>query len=156
MRNFILIVLVICSIIFSCSKDRLTDPEELGGEIALNYVEMMEELSSILSAQPDADDLKPQLADLKDKYIEIFVELGKYRSEMIEQDQSIVDSALWSGIQELDSGVWNIISQAGSEYWNIDMEVSNEIASFNVITQYAFYELLKQQMPEEAERLGIE
>ena len=35
-------------------------------------------------------------------------------------------------------------------------ELANEIAQFNVITQYANFELLKKQLPEEAERLGIE
>ena len=41
-------------------------------------------------------------------------------------------------------------------YAQMDREFGNLLASFNVLSQYASFDLLKKQLPEEAKRLGID
>jgi hypothetical protein len=36
-----------------------------------------------------------------------------------------------------------------------ERDLANELSSFNILTQYAFFDLLKRQEPDEAQRLGI-
>jgi len=43
-----------------------------------------------------------------------------------------------------------------NSYPEDDLAFKNLLASFNILTQYADFDLLKQQAPEEAARLGIE
>ncbi len=156
MKKIIVFVLIICFLFFGCSKDRLTDPTELGNEIGLKYIEMYEELNFLVSNRPDVDTLKPLLLDLKNKYIENFINLGKYNEEMSDADKSAASAIAWGEMLKIDSAVRDSVEKARMEYWNKDMELGNLIGEFNIITQYAFYDLLREQLPEEAERLGIE
>ena len=47
-------------------------------------------------------------------------------------------------------------NEARIHYAKIDAELAALIGSFNIITQYSQFELIKKQEPAEAERLGIE
>ena len=51
---------------------------------------------------------------------------------------------------------WERYTEIQGHYASGDVEFGNLIADFNVITQYADLDLLKQQAPDEAARLGIE
>ena len=46
--------------------------------------------------------------------------------------------------------------QEGQSFYKDNPELYNLIGDFNTITQYAFFDLLKKQLPEEASRLGIQ
>jgi hypothetical protein len=48
------------------------------------------------------------------------------------------------------------LSQAVQRFNSTDPALAKELTSLNVITQYAFFELLQKQEPEEAKRLGID
>ena len=51
---------------------------------------------------------------------------------------------------------YNTFREGHKHYAGLDMNLSNLIASFNIITQYAIFDLLKKQNSAEAKRLGIE
>jgi hypothetical protein len=67
----------------------------------------------------------------------------------------------------VDAKITSALSAAGSEDWydtynavwkyysDADLELANLVAAFNIIGQYANFDLLKQQAPAEATRLGI-
>jgi hypothetical protein len=165
MKNFLIIVLIILSCFYSCSGkssesgdavEKITDPKALGEEIGKHYDEMMDKLVSMLESADSINKLKEDVAELKDEYIGIFVEYGKMREELSEADKPKVDSALMSVFRTLDTERFDKYSELQQKYRAEDTELGSEISSFNILTQYAFFELLKKQAPEEAERLGIE
>ncbi len=52
---------------------------------------------------------------------------------------------------------WEVMNQAHQHYYGTEnYELSKNISSFNIIMQYAQFELVKKQAPDEAARLGIE
>jgi hypothetical protein len=46
--------------------------------------------------------------------------------------------------------------EAWTHYSGIDSDFATLVAAFNVIGQYANFDLLKEQLPDEAARLGVE
>ena len=51
--------------------------------------------------------------------------------------------------------VFKPFSEGQQFYMKKDPNLGKLIKDFNIITQYAFFDLLKKQDPKEAERLGI-
>jgi hypothetical protein len=132
--------------------DQTTDPDQLAGEIADNYLACMDELEALVADRPEPEALKPLLSELTDRYIDIFVGIG-YRVDS--HDSTTVDGigrSVMSRIYGIDID-W--MGEASSYYHPLDPEVSAMIGELNIITQYAFFELLQKQRPSEAERLGL-
>lgn len=138
------------------SAQNIADPKMLGEEIGKKYNEMMDKLIMILEYGDDLEKLKQDVADLKEEYIEIYVEYGRMREKLSESDRPKVDSALMSYFGTLDNERFKKYSVLQQDYFAKDSDLGGEISSFNILTQYAFFELLKKQEPKEAERLGIE
>ncbi|MFO8184569.1 MAG: hypothetical protein R6U39_10410 [Candidatus Aegiribacteria sp.] len=129
-----------------------TDPDQLAEEIVSRYMECMDELKSMVEDRPEPDVLKPQLENLVDRYSGVFLEIG-YRVD--ENDSSTVDDIGRAVMNELYRYDIQWLSEASSHYHSMDTELSALLSEVNIITQYAFFELLEDQRPEEAERLGV-
>lgn len=127
-------------------------PDQLADEIAENYLECMDELEGMLAERPDPETLKPMLADLTDRYIEVFVDLGH---QVATYDSSTVDEIGRGVMSHLYGREIEWMTEASSYYHAMDTEVSGMIGELNIITQYAFFDLLRDQRPSEAERLGL-
>lgn len=130
-------------------------PDELGQKIGDNYIEMFSELNNLLEKKLEVEELKPQLADLKEKYIIIFVKFGSQREKFSETEKTKVNTAIRSIFRTMDSELMDRFNESINYYREIDNDLANEIVTFNILTQYADYELLIKQEPEEAKRLGI-
>jgi len=132
-------------------------PREIGQAVAARYVEAMTELTDLVEGKPPAAEIKPQVEDLKETYIQKLVELGRKREALSNQERATVDSAISVGINALyGDPVFATYSEVVQYYFNEDPEFHQLLSSFNIITQYASFDLLKQQEPDEAARLGIE
>lgn len=131
------------------------DPEALGNRIADAYVEMYYELNELLSRELDPEQLWPELTDLKEEYISHFLEMGAVHEEMSDQQKAVVSSTTLSRFYNMDTEVLNSVNDAIIRYRQLDNDLANEISDFNILTQYTFWDLLREQEPEEAARLGI-
>ncbi len=136
--------------------EELVDPEALGNRIADVYEEMYSELDELLIRELDPEQLWPELTDLKDEYISRFVEMGAIHEEMSDQQKAVVSSTTSSRFYHLNRDVLNSVNDAIIRYRQVDNDLANEISDFNILTQYTFWDLLREQEPEEAARLGIE
>jgi hypothetical protein len=131
-------------------------PHELGVAIGTLYIKAMEEVTTRIKDKPDPADIKAPLQALKEKYIGHFIRFGKTKSLLPESDHGVVDSAIRSQMAKLMHVPWyKTYNDAQMYYHKIDPELRKLILDFNIITQYADFELLKKQAPEEAKRLGI-
>lgn len=131
-------------------------PDQLGKAIGDVYLEKLTAVGDLLKDRPEPAVVRPKLEALKADAIERLVELGKQKETLSAADQATVNGAVRIAISQVPSSVFSAYADGQSHYFSIDHDLADLIASFNVITQYADFELLKKQEPDEAKRLGIE
>ncbi len=137
-------------------KQKKQSPEEMGEEISNLYVQSLAEVVELLKVNPSADEALPKIAELKEKYVQELLDLGKKREAMEDADRSKVDLKIKIGLQKSYSNLaYTEYSEAIFAYAE-NKEFYKLLSDFNIITQYCNFELLKQQEPDEAQRLGIE
>ncbi len=131
-------------------------PQELGQEIGVLYVEALEKVTELVADHPPVEEVRPQVEALKETYVQQLFELGKQREALSEQDKTAVDSAILMEVSGLSQQDWyDTYNEAVQHYFDEDYEFQQVLLSFNIIGQYANFDLLKDQEPEEAVRLGI-
>ena len=140
----------------SDQAEQIADPQALGNRVADVYEEMYASLNEVVNRGLTAEELWPLIAAMKEDYISQFVELGAVREGMTEEQKQAANRALTSRFYDLDQDIFNSVNDAIILYRDLDNSLANEISQMNILTQYADYELLKQQEPQEAVRLGIQ
>lgn len=127
----------------------------LGEKIGSSYVETLKQVVAMLNDKPPAADAKAMLADMKNWTIELMVGLGREREALPPAGRAKADMVLGNRIAAVPADLFKEY-QAGQLFYQGDRELFQLIADFNIITQYANFDLLKKQLPEEANRLGIQ
>ncbi|MBN1637995.1 MAG: hypothetical protein JW866_03450 [Ignavibacteriales bacterium] len=128
---------------------------ELGEIIKTEYLKINDELIDILNKENDTSKLFEQINALKDKTIEKFVEYGKEREKLSEEEKNACNNVIVMMFSSMDMQKFNFIHGKVKEFWNTKIELSKLIQEFNIITQYCDFDLLKKQKPDEAKRLGL-
>jgi hypothetical protein len=129
--------------------------ENLGLKIGSSYVETLKQVVTILRDKPAPEDALSMLTDMKNWTIDLMVGLGKERAALSEEDRAVVDRVLGNKITSVSPELFKEY-QDGQAYYKDQADLFALIADFNIITQYANFDLLKTQHPQEAERLGIQ
>lgn len=130
-------------------------PAELGEAIGNVYKEAIEDVAAAMADRPEAAALRPKLETMKEGYVQHLVDLGRAREALGPGDRATVDSKVRIAISLVPTATFTAFAEGQSHYISKDRDLANLIASFNVITQYADFELLKKQAPDEAKRLGV-
>lgn len=131
-------------------------PAALGDAAGQIYKDTMDAIVRELGPKPEPADAKAKLTALLDDAEKRLVELGKKREAMSPGDKATFDQKLTSSMQGLKSKTFDEYAAIASHYRKADREVGNLIAQANVLTQFANFELLKQQSPDAAKKHGIE
>ncbi len=132
-------------------------PDELGDAAVATWSEAMQELVALLESKPEAATIQSQVEQLKETYVVKLVALGRLREALSDSDKAKVSSGITAGLEATADEPWFMsYMEIYDGYSDGDLGFANLLASFNILTQYADFELLKQQAPEEAARLGIE
>ncbi len=134
---------------------------QLGKQVAATWSEAIQKTLPLMEGTPPAASIQPQMATLKEEYVQKMVALGRQIWALPASDQqSIYDRAV------------DILSSEGATDWFLSykdlyeryaalsdqasQDLAVVVASFNTLTQYAFFEVLKANDPDEAARLGLE
>jgi hypothetical protein len=128
----------------------------LGKKIGSSYIETLKQVVAVLKDKPAPADAKAMLADMKAWTIELMVGLGKEREALPVADRAVVDRVTRERLAINVPAELFKEYQDGMAFYSSDAELHKLIGEFNIITQYAFFDLLKKQLPEEAKRLGIQ
>jgi hypothetical protein len=128
--------------------------EALGQKIAAAYFTTLERVADMLKDRRPAEDLKPMLLGLKTGTIDIMIGLGREREALSSKDRAVVDRILANRITLLQTDLLKRFREGQANYRE-NAELFKLIASFTDVARYADFDLLKQQLPEEAARLGI-
>jgi hypothetical protein len=133
------------------------DPETLSNAVIEVWSQSMQALVTLLEAKPEVSAVKAEVQTLKEAAIQSLVALGRQRETFSDADRARVDSLEWVALEDLAGETWyTSYNSLWSYYSGADLEFGNLIAGFNTLTQYSDFGLLKQQLPEEAARLGVE
>jgi hypothetical protein len=132
-------------------------PGDLAEEMYEVTARMRAEVDALLRANVDtpADVLGPLVAELKERYITEFVAIGWKREAFDMAGRAAFDSAflrLLAANPQPDLEPYNVLTRRLHEERS---PVAQEISSLNILTQYAFFDLLRRQEPGEADRLGL-
>jgi hypothetical protein len=130
-------------------------PDELADDIGALYLAVYDDVIASLADRPDAAAAKERLDTLKAGYIEQFVAFGRQREAMAGPDRATVDAGVSRALAGLAAETLADY-QAAIDHYADDPELNELIRSFNIIGQYAAFDLLREQEPEEATRLGID
>ena len=130
--------------------------DELGAQIGTIYVTALKDAALALKDKPDVAAVRTQIEQLKNDTIAKLVELGRAREAMGTSDRAKVDAKITAALGAVGSEDWYVTyNEVWKHYSGVDSDFANTVAAFNVIGQYANFDLLKQQLPAEATRLGI-
>lgn len=130
---------------------------ELGDAIGATWSEAMQKLVTLLANKPEIAVVQSQVEQLKEEYITKLVDLGRQREVLTASDKAQTGLRTAAALEAAGDEAWYASYKSLYEdYSSGDVEFANLLASFNIFTQYADFELLKQQAPEEAARLGVE
>lgn len=129
-------------------------PTDLGNEIGEIYVAAYGDVVALLADRPDAGTAAEELAALKESYIQRLVALGREREALSTGDRATVDARINIAVNGVPADVFGAYQETIDAYAG-EPEVADLIRSFNIIGQYANFDLLREQEPEEAERLGV-
>lgn len=132
------------------------DPATLAREMIGLYEEMNARLAQLIEDDLTSEELAPEVAALKDEYIGIFVEIGYQREAMSVEDVSSFNTAASIALNSVSSAHMDAVGELTSELNSAgEGDLAREINSLNILTQYAHFELLWDQEPDEAERLSL-
>jgi hypothetical protein len=134
---------------------------QLAKQVAATWSEAIQKLVLLLEPTPPVTSLQAPVAQLKEEYVQKMVALGRQiaaldgsqRQETYASTTEILSSTADSDWFLSYTRLYNQYA-AGSDQTAQDFAVL--LSSFNTLTQYAFFDLLREQDPDEAQRLGIE
>lgn len=130
-------------------------PDDLAKAISDTQREAMEQVVVLMKDRPAPAELQPKLAQLKEDTIKKMVEIGAKREAFSPDDRKIVDGLVEKAHGQLPSDLVTAFTEGNAHYLELDKDLSKLIMDFFLIPQYALFDVLKQYLPEEAERLGI-
>jgi hypothetical protein len=153
-------VAVIMALALLCGLSAVTlaqaqSPDELGKAIADNYLDALKKVNELMKDRPEPGDLTPKVEALKEETIKKMVEVGQKVAKLDEAGKKQVDAKVSLAFSNTPGDVFKAFSEGQMFYQKKDANLGKSIKDFNIITQYALFDLLKKQTPKEAERLGI-
>ena len=130
-------------------------PDELGTEIGQAYLKMMGEVGEAVAASADPATIHPLIDQLKAKYVDMFVALGRQREALAPGDREKCDATAMSAMRQLADETLQAIDTAAASAKESDPELAKRFAELERITVYSNFSQLKTQLPDEAARLKI-
>jgi len=160
-RRSLISSIAACVVVSAATSATAADPEEIGDQVFTIYVDAMIRTNAALKASPPVSpELGAQLDAIKEAAVTKLVALRHEIAAMSDGDRAIVESKVRSSVSSIHrkpateavyadyQGVWKA-------YVGGDQYFFAKIKSLNILTQYAFFDLLRKQAPGEADRLGV-
>jgi len=131
------------------------DPKALGRQAGTIYGATIDKLVAALQQNPGVPDawqaVNAIIADAETQ----LVELGRTREAMDAGGRSAFDRGVMLQMSEVPYETFEVFSELQRSYQNLDTKLGTRIASANIVTQFANFDLLRQQSPEAAARHGV-
>ena len=140
----------------SVEDKKAMTPGEIGDQIAELYIQSLKDVTDQLKDKPSVSNVRLQVEALKENYVKQLVEYGRLRENLDSTGRAAVDSRIRMALNAIYNESWYAVYNDVQQHYFRDRDFHNLVMSFNIIGQYANFDLLKKQEPEEAKRLGID
>ncbi|MDF1671104.1 MAG: hypothetical protein P1U83_15975 [Roseovarius sp.] len=156
-RRILLSSIAASAVVFEATRAMAADPKETGERVFQIYVDTMAQTNAALADSPEPTaELGAELDAIKEAGVTKLVALGKEIAAMSEADRAKVGSTVRMSTYQLSKKpVYADYQAVWKAYVGGDQEFFKKIQSLNILTQYAFFDLLRKQAPDEADRLGV-
>jgi hypothetical protein len=134
---------------------------ELGTQIGAAWSEAIQKLVPMLEGTPPMASLQTPVAQLKEEYVQKMVALGRQVQTLdAERQQEVYDRAQ-DILDATANADWftryvTLYDQYAAHTDQASQDFAILLSTFNTLTEYAFFDVLKEQDPDEASRLGIQ
>jgi hypothetical protein len=133
----------------------------LGTQVADVWAEAIQKLVPLLENTPPVASLEAPVSQLKEEYVQKLVALGRQIADLDDEQRQAAYARTTSILESSGQTDWFIRYKTLYEHYADQTGETSQnfailLSTFNTLTQYAFFDLLKDQAPEEAARLGIE
>ncbi len=134
---------------------------QLGDQVSATWQEAMQKLVPLLQGTPPFTSIQQDVTALKEEYVQKLVAVGKQiaalspdvRQAVYDRTTGIVSSTAETDWFKNYVSLYNVYA-AQSDQASQDFAVL--LSTFNTLTEYAFFDVLKDNDPDEAARLGIQ
>ena len=140
-----------------------TEPQGvvLAKQVGATWQEAVQKLVPILQGTPPFASIQPSVVALKEEYVQKMVVLGNQIAAMkpdviqsaYDRTQDILSSTAESDWFKSYVSLYDMYAAQQDE---ASQSFAVLLSTFNTLTQYAFFEVLKAQEPGEATRLGLQ
>lgn len=131
-------------------------PTALGEAIGKTYQDALAEFAGLAKGHPAPAQIADKVSELKARTMVRMLAWGHHRAALSPADRTLVDAASLAALKATDKAHWEAFAAATKHYREVDAELGNTIASLNILPQYAAFEVLAVESPDEAKRLGVE
>ena len=134
---------------------------QLAKQVGATWSEAIQDLVPLLEGTPPMASIQPAVTALKEEYVQKMVALGKQINALSPDDQQAVYDRAADILSSTASTDWfKSYTSLYGVYAAYTDEASQNFAivlsTFDTLTQYAFFNILKTENPDEAARLGIQ
>ena len=132
----------------------------LAKQVGATWEEAVQKLIPILQGTPPFASIQQSVAALKEEYVQKMVALGRQIAALSPDDiqaaydrtQDILSSTAESDWFKSYTNLYNVYAAQEDE---AAQQFAVLLSTFDTLTEYAFFNVLKDQDPDEATRLGI-
>ena len=149
------------AVLFGVAQGKGDDPGEIADHVYQIYVDTMVQSNAALAGSPEVtEELGSELDTIKEAAVTKLVALGHEIAAMSASDRATVEGKLSSLVSSIHrnpetADVYADYQDIWKAYVKGDQEFFTKIETLNILTQYALFDLLRKQAPDEADRLGI-
>jgi hypothetical protein len=135
-------------------------PAELGEAVVATYLNAIDDSAELLADRPPSAQAQASFEPLLERHIQSLVALGRQIEKLRPDQRAQVEQAVRRVNTQLQYDAdlkprYNAYFDAVRHYSASDPEFGRRLQTVNILTQYAFFDLLRRQAPDEAERLGV-
>jgi hypothetical protein len=133
----------------------------LSRQVAATWRESVERLVGVIADTPPFASVQADVAALKEEYVQRMVALGRQIRALSADEQQTVYDRVEDSLSAMADDDWflrytDIYEHYSAGEGQAAQDFAVLLVGFNVLTQYAFFDVLMAQEPAEAERLGVE
>lgn len=152
MRIVIVVVSVVAVfIIWISRKAHSVSPDSFAEAISNIYADGIRMVVELSSEETPSEEMERLLKEKKEEMIKDLVKLGYIYKDFNSEYKKKADDVVRTLIMRKGESFWDDYISAVQKYYSINSLIND----FNLITRYAFFDLLWEDLPSEAERLGL-
>lgn len=133
--------------------------QQAGDQIVGIYRTAITETAKLLENQPSANSIEPQFDALLDTWQQELLSIGQHVMTMNDAEKNLIQSAIRKVHMDMQYNEqakqqFTAYSQGTFPYHSTASDFYQKLKSINIITQFAFFDLLKKQNKEAEEKWG--